>query len=207
MKPLFLLLSIFPITSAYYFSPHHYLPNTAATSLSSNATSEAKTVHAKASLLKTYVANKGLSQEYAFLINMRIPSGRNRFFIYDLTNDSIVTSGLVAHGSCVTTYLEKAQFSNVVGGGCSSMGRYKIGYSYKGRFGKAFKLHGLDSTNSNAFQRSVVLHSYTCIPESEVYPQVICNSLGCPMVSPSFLKKASFYILTSKKPICLWIYG
>jgi hypothetical protein len=156
--------------------------------------------------LRTYAKRKGFSTEYCFLIDMSLPSGKNRFFIYDLEKDSITAAGLVAHGSCNTVFLRKARFSNTPNCGCSSVGRYKVGYPYKGRFGKAYKLHGLDSTNSNAFKRAVVLHAYDCIPDREIYPLSACNSLGCPMVSYRFLSKAAAVIDKAKKPVLLWVY-
>lgn len=156
--------------------------------------------------LKVYARRKGFSTEYCFLIDMSLPSGRNRFFIYNLQKDSVVAAGLVAHGSCNTLFLKKARFSNTPNCGCSSVGRYKVGYKYKGRFGRAYKLHGLDSTNSNAFRRAVVLHAYDCIPDREIYPLPACNSLGCPMVSYAFLDRAAGVIDRSPKPVLLWIY-
>jgi hypothetical protein len=156
--------------------------------------------------LKAYADRKGYSTDHCFLIDMSLPSGRNRFFIYDLKNDSIVAAGLVAHGSCNTVFLRKARFSNTPNCGCSSVGRYKVGYKYNGRFGSTYKLHGLDSTNSNAFTRAVVLHAYDCIPDKEIYPLPACNSLGCPMVSYQFLGKASRIIDRAKKPVLFWIY-
>jgi hypothetical protein len=138
---------------------------------------------------------------------MSLPSGKKRFFIYDMKRDSIVNAGLVAHGSCRTRFLEEATFSNVPECGCSSLGKYKIGYTYDGQFGEAFKLHGLDTSNSNAFKRTIVLHAYDCVPDEETYPQPICNSLGCPMISYKFLNLLSTIIEGSSKPILLWIYN
>jgi hypothetical protein len=117
-----------------------------------------------------------------------------------------MASGLAAHGSCNTAFLEQAKFSNAPGCGCSAIGKYKIGYSYKGRFGKAYKLFGLDNTNSKSFDRNIVLHAYKCIPDKEIYPQPVCNSLGCPMVSYEFLETAAAFIDESKKPLLLWIF-
>ena len=117
---------------------------------------------------------------------MKIASGRNRFFVYDLQKDSILFSGLVAHGSCDNGFQMEANFSNKVNSGCSCLGKFSIGNSYNGRFGTAYKLYGLDSSNSNAYERSIVLHSYDCVPEQEIYPLPVCNSRGCPMVSLAF---------------------
>lgn len=162
----------------------------------------------RANAATSFIQQKKLSNKYCFLIDMSIPSGRNRFFVYNLQTNEIVKRGLVAHGSCHDLLgFKEASFSNVVNSGCSSLGRYKVGFSYRGNFGKAYKLHGLDATNSKAFERFVVLHSYGCVPDSETYPMPICTSLGCPMVSPDFLDSLKPLIDGSQKPILLWIYN
>ena len=161
----------------------------------------------KAQAAKSFAAQKGFCSRYAFMIDMGLPSGQNRFFICDLQKNAVLYAGLVAHGSCNTRFLETAQFSNRAGCGCSSVGRYKVGGAYEGRFGKSFKLFGLDSTNSNAYQRAVVLHGYSCVPDAEPYPMPICNSLGCTMVSYKFLSLATGIIEKEKKPILLWVYN
>ncbi|HEU0064491.1 MAG TPA: murein L,D-transpeptidase catalytic domain family protein, partial [Flavisolibacter sp.] len=129
-----------------------------------------------------------------------------RFFIYDLKNDRIINSGLVAHGSCNNYFLENVWFSNLPGCGCSSSGLYKIGSKYIGKFGKSYKLTGLEKTNSNALKRAIVLHSYKDIPDHEIYPNPIGNSLGCPMTSYKFFNILSNYIDSSKRPILLYIF-
>lgn len=159
-----------------------------------------------ASSIRRFASQKGFSSRYAFLIDMNLSSGKNRFFIYDFVKDTIVASGLVAHGSCNTRFLYEPQFSNTPQCGCTSIGRYKVGEANEGRFGKAFKLYGLDSTNANAFQRNIVLHGYKDIPDNEVYPNPIPNSLGCPMVSYSFLDKASRILKSERRPILLRVY-
>jgi hypothetical protein len=134
----------------------------------------------KAALTRQAALQNGFSSRYAFLVDMSLPSGKNRFFIYDLTRDTVAFSGLVAHGSCNTPYLPEPQFANTPECGCTSLGRYKLGEAYQGRFGKAFRLHGLDSTNRNAFQRNIVLHGYKDIPDNEVHPQLIPKQPGLP---------------------------
>jgi hypothetical protein len=154
---------------------------------------------------KLFIEQKKYNDKICFLVDMSLPSNKNRFFVYDLDKDSIVLKGLVAHGSCNNIYLRNAQFSNTPECGCSAIGKYRVGKKYKGRFGNAFKLHGLDSTNNNAYERFIVLHAYDCVPNEEV-DYLICNSLGCPMVSYTFLKGLSMHIANSKKPILLWMF-
>ena len=163
-------------------------------------------LHSFSNQLQTFAAQNRYATDVAFLIDMSLPSGKKRFFVYDLQADTIMQSGLVAHGSCNDRFLKKGQFSNTVNSGCTSTGKYKVGYSYNGNFGKAYKLFGLDSTNNNAFERYVVLHGYSCVPDEETYPQPICNSLGCPMVSYAFLNNLENIIDNSRRPILLWIY-
>ncbi len=210
MKPLLSLLVLLFISSAVYLlqkkSTLNY-PQEKQISLSaSKPPNPYLAIKQKAVACKKYIVQKGFSAQYVFLIDMRLPSGKARFFIYDLLKDSIVKAGLVAHGSCRTKFLAAPQFSNVPDCGCTSIGRYKIGGVYDGRFGKAYKLLGLDSTNSNAYKRDVVLHAYDCVPDTETYPNPICNSLGCAMVSYQFLKVAGNIIEQSKKPVLLWMY-
>jgi hypothetical protein len=197
------------LTGLYYFRPRYTNSHLPVPTDPPKKVAENKLlvkIKKQANKGKVYAQSQKLSTNYAFLIDMSQPSGRYRFFVYDFKKDSVLEQGLVAHGSCNTNYLETAQYSNTPESGCSSLGKYKVGNSYKGQFGKAYKLHGLEASNSNAFQRFVVLHAYDCVPNSEVYPQPICNSLGCPMVSYTFLAKLSTYIDQSPKPILLWIY-
>lgn len=160
----------------------------------------------RASAVRNYAIGKGFSTTYCFFIDMSIHSGRKRFFVYDLQTNRVVMSGLVSHGSCNETFLDQAKFSNVPGGNCTSQGKYKVGEKYRGQYGRSYKLYGLESTNSNAYKRAIVLHAYSCIPDEEIYPRVACNSSGCAGVSPAFFEKLSSIIDRSNKPIVLWIY-
>jgi hypothetical protein len=92
----------------------------------------------KAKELKQYCKSHQYSTSFACILDMNQHSGKKRFYVYDFEKDTIVSAGLVAHGSCNEYYLSKAKFSNKVGCGCSAYGRYKLGNSYPGRFGKAF---------------------------------------------------------------------
>ena len=160
----------------------------------------------KAMLAKDFVNEQGYNETYCFLLDMRLPSGKSRFFVYNLIKDSVEITGLVTHGSGSDNGVEDLVFSNIKNSNCTSLGKYKIGNSYTGNFGLAYKLYGLDKTNSNAFDRFVVLHSHACVPNDEVSPLPICVSLGCPTVSPAFLARLKKYLDESQQPVLLWIY-
>ena len=150
--------------------------------------------------------NPKYNDAIAFFIDMKIHSGKNRFFIYDLKKNEVIDQGLVAHGSGSETGIAgELKFSNANNSLSTSLGKYSIGASYNGRFGKAYKLYGLDTTNSNAFERNVVLHKYSKVPYEE-QEDAICNSLGCPMVHEKFFERIENILDHSEKSIILEIY-
>jgi hypothetical protein len=157
-------------------------------------------------IAKKFAGTHRFNDSIAFLIDMKIPSGKKRFFLVDFKKDTVTNAGLVTHGSGSYYGADSLIFSNVPQSSCTSLGMYKIGASYQGSFGLAYKLYGLSTTNSKAFERFVVLHSHDCVPPNEVYPQPICQSLGCPTVAPAFLAKLQPIIDASPKPILLYIY-
>lgn len=158
-------------------------------------------------IIKQFIStNPKYNKELAFFIDMRVMSGKNRFIVYDLKNDKIVDQGLVAHGlGSETGQMEDLKFSNTNSSFCTSLGKYSIGQDYFGKYGKAYKLFGLDFTNSNAFARSIVLHKYDKVPYEE-QDYAIVHSLGCPMVNEIYFNRIEKLIDNSKRNIILDIY-
>ncbi|SDD16688.1 murein L,D-transpeptidase catalytic domain-containing protein [Niabella drilacis] len=210
MNKLLLLVSLLLLTGGFvYYYTSHAGHSTTPALISPAAHPEAGVVYsppaAQLAVIKTMIRNRHFNPDRVFLVNMRLPSSRKRFFVYDLNQDAVITSGLVTHGRCSERWLEGRRYSNEMGSRCTSLGHYRIGSSYQGTFGLAYKLYGLDSSNNKAFERFVVLHSHACVPENEVDYE-ICQSDGCPTVSPAFLKQLQSIIDTSAKPILLSIY-
>lgn len=146
------------------------------------------------------------NKEVAFFIDMKIPSGKNRFFVYDLKGNKIIDKGIVAHGSGSETGIQgKLKFSNVENSLSTSLGSYYIGNYYTGKFGKAYKLYGLDKTNNNAFKRDIVFHYYYDVPYNEK-DGYICNSYGCPMVNKRYFERIAKIIDASDSNILMRIY-
>ncbi len=157
--------------------------------------------------VRTMIYSKSnYNSKIAFFMDMKIKSGKNRFFVYDLENDKILDQGLVANGSGSETNVRgDLKFSNEPNSKSTSLGKYVVGKSYKGMFGKSYKLFGLEETNSNAIIRAIVLHPYSAVPEEE-QDYYISNSKGCPMVSEKFFKRLEKIIDGSKTSIILNVY-
>ncbi|MDP5199123.1 murein L,D-transpeptidase catalytic domain-containing protein [Flavobacterium sp. DG2-3] len=168
---------------------------------------DAERFNSRLSKVKAMIrSNSKYHSKIAFFVDMKIKSGKNRFFVYDLENDTILDQGLVAHGSGSETEVKGIlKFSNIPNSKSTSLGSYSISNKYKGMFGKAYKLIGLEDSNNNAFKRAIVLHHYSAVPheEQEYY---IARSQGCPMVNELFFKRIEKIIDSSKSSIILDIY-
>jgi len=204
-KPLFALLLIAAVAVCFRFSKiigsHN---NEALQALNHN--SEERLKKQVACVNKIINTNAHYNDKVAFFIDMRIASSKNRFFVYDLKNNTIIDQGLVAHGSGSETEIpDQLKFSNINNSFATSLGSYSIGHSYMGKFEKAYKLYGLDKTNNNAFDRNIVLHHYHDVPYEEQEGN-ICNSLGCPMVNKKFFSRIEKVIDNSETNIILNIY-
>jgi hypothetical protein len=160
----------------------------------------------KANEIKSFLKkNSKYNQDVFFLIDMRIPSNKYRFFVFDSKINKITDSGLVAHGSGSETETEELEFSNTDGSLMTSLGKYYIGNSYNGTFGKAYKMYGLDATNSNAYLRNIVLHSYHKMPYDEQISPIVL-SWGCPMLNEKFYLRIQDILDKSDKNVLMYIY-
>ncbi len=153
-------------------------------------------------------ANK-MNTRYCIMVDMSIHCGKNRLFVYDFRQKKKVFEGLCAHGVGGGSGPNKVVYSNEVNSNCTSLGKYKLGIRSYSRFGihVHYKMHGLESSNSNAFKRDVVLHSYNPVPAFETYPAPMYGvSAGCPVVANSTMRKIDKLLKTGQKNMLLWIY-
>lgn len=158
-----------------------------------------------ATKLKEYAKKNDYDTSYAFFCNMGMLCNKKRFFVVNLITMQVERSGLVSHGRGQGISIFDKQYSNKPGSRCTALGRYKITKKYKGSYGEAYKMIGLDSTNADAYDRNIVLHSMKCIPDTESYMPA-CLSDGCPAVSNNFLYSLNQIIESRKNPILLWIF-
>lgn len=189
------------MTMGVFTTSKHYFKEETITSV------EIERINSKVDEIRNMInTDHKYNAKIAFLIDMKVPSGKNRFFVYDLENNKILDQGLVAHGSGSETGVSgMLRFSNEPNSNCTALGRYAIGKNYKGIFGKAYRLAGLEETNNNALKRAIVLHYYSAVPydEQEYY---ISRSHGCPMVNEQFFKRIEKIIDSSKSDIIMDIY-
>lgn len=153
-----------------------------------------------AGVLKKY-ATASYNQRVGFFLDLSRPSGQQRFFVVDLKRRKVLAAGLCCSGR--TDAHGRVLYSNTPDSNCSSRGLAKVSYAYSGRFGRAYKLVGLQKTNSQIFKRFIVLHAHKCVPAT-AQQQPLCRSQGCPTVNPAFLRTLSTYIDHSAKPILLY---
>ena len=101
----------------------------------------------------------------------------------------------------------KPEFSNVPDSHCSSLGKYLVaerGWSGWG-IHVNYKLDGLETTNSNARKRVIVLHSWDAISDEEVFPRGTPEGWGCPSVSNNTMRRLDAKLKENKRVI-MWIY-
>lgn len=206
MKKVLIVLVL--LATAYWSSGLLNLKSTKANPKATKVIEEkAKRIQEHVTKAKDFLnKNPNYNPDVVFLADMKIMSGKNRLFIYDLKKNEVIDQGLVAHGYGSETGVEnELKFSNLNNSNATSLGNYSIGESYEGKFGKSYKLYGLDATNSNAFSRYIVLHKYSKMPYDEQLSPV-CNSLGCPMVNEIYFKRIEKIVDASEKKILLDIY-
>lgn len=152
-----------------------------------------------------WLKRTGYSQRYILLADLSLPMNEYRLFLVDLEKQKVLLRSVMAHGSGRGSTIEEAVCSNEPGSNCSSLGRYRFGANYNGRWGNSFRLHGLDPGNNRALQRAIVFHYYqymTDDPESGS----LYYSQGCPMVPKSTYLKVKKIVDSESQPLVLWIY-
>jgi hypothetical protein len=164
----------------------------------------------KATEALAFCKKNNMNTGFCFLLDMSIKSGKNRFYIYDFKTNKITKSGLVCHGMGKNSGEEKPMYSNESGSNCTSLGKYRTGKRAYSNWGINihYKMHGLEKSNSNAFKRQVVLHSYDYVEDKEIYPASLTLgwSKGCPVVGNEMMKKIDALLKKAKKPTLIWIF-
>ncbi len=127
-----------------------------------------------------YDANKSsfTNQSYITVVDFTLRSDTQRFFIVNMSSGAVW--GLpVAHGMGSDPGVNDGYakyFSNTPGSNMSSLGAYRTAETYTGTHGYSLRIDGLQSTNSNARSRAIVVHVASYVQDARV---IEGRSNGC----------------------------
>ncbi len=126
------------------------------------------------------------NKNYLSVIDYSKDSQEKRFFIIDLKNGE-VESMQVAHGKgSDPKHTGRAKiFSNTAKTKATSLGFFLTGGTYQGDHGLSLRLNGKSKTNSNAYDRAIVIHGAAYVNEKL---KLIGRSWGCPAVAEDKIK-------------------
>ena len=142
-------------------------------------------------------ANPFYDHRHALLLDMSQSAARPRLGLYDLRRQRCLFRTQALHGRGSGQEFARS-FSNRPNSRQTSLGRYVVVATYKGRYGRAYRLAGLESSNDHALARGIVLHS-----SAYVRPGGLARSEGCPAVSEVALRTLRPYL---REGTLLWIY-
>jgi hypothetical protein len=169
--------------------------------------------HIKAQQALAFCKQKGMNTDFCILIDMSRHSGLKRFLVWDFHKDSIDYGCLVSHGCCDKPWgddysKDSVVLSNRNGSHCSAEGKYRIGERGESDWGIHVKylLYGLESSNSNALKRTIVLHSWDWVEDAETYPRGTPEGWGCPAISNTSLQWLDPRLKAAKQPVLMWVY-
>lgn len=150
-----------------------------------------------------FCKKNGLNTDYAVFVDFGKHSGRERYMIYSFSKHEIIYRCLCASG------LNKNKFSNQPGSNLSSLGKYRITNEIHnmsiGREGLV--VDGLESTNSNARNRKILIHYsevLNAVPPSLFPIPIFIDGIsqGCFSITAKGVEKTK----ELRKPTLLWAY-
>ena len=146
----------------------------------------------RADELLDYCRRNGYNSRVALFVDLSMHSGRRRFVVWSFEQRCPLLCCPVSHGSgAQRSHVRScyARLSNEDGSHLSSIGRALVAERYEGRYGVAYRLDGLDETNSNLRSRCVVLHGWKYTTSFPIYPLATVGSWGCPVLSTRMMHK------------------
>lgn len=159
--------------------------------------------------LKGYYALKDqgvLKQEGILtIVDFTQHSAEERMYIINVNTFEIIKKSLCSHGK--NTGAEMAtKFSNINGSLQSSLGFFLTAETYSGKFDYAMRLDGLETANSRARERGIVVHgaNYATPEFLKSNDGVLGRSYGCPALPKN---DATDIIDVIKEGSCFFIYA
>ena len=162
-----------------------------------------------ASQLREYCREHGYNTHVALLMDASRHSGLRRFVVWDFDGDRALCSFPVSHGSgSVHSHVRSAyaRFSNEDGSHLSFLGKALVAERYEGRYGVAYRMDGLEESNSNLRSRNVVLHGWQYTTSFTIFPIPTVGSWGCPVLSRRAMRRVD-EILQKENRVVLWVYN
>lgn len=162
----------------------------------------------RAAGLLAFCRERGYNEKYLLLWDLSLHSGRRRFVVWSVERDCALHCFVVSHGSGSAKSKVRSAYatlSNEDGSHLSSEGRALVGERYEGRYGVAYRLDGLDATNSALRKRCVVLHGWQYTASFPIYPIPTVGSWGCPVLSRRAMRIVD-EILCQEENVILWAY-
>lgn len=109
--------------------------------------------------VKAYAKKFGYNEDHYIVCDFGKWSGLKRFYVYDLENGERIMESYCMHGNGSGSTDVKPVFSNRPGSHASSIGVYVLCGIGSKNMKTSIRLEGLDSTNSNARPRGILIHS------------------------------------------------
>ena len=141
-------------------------------------------------------AKQGSNCTWIFEVDYSINSKKPRFFVFNVKTGNLYKYK-AAHGRGGKNEAphdgQCRQVSNVNGSGCSSVGAIRTLALYTStKVGRALRLDGLSSTNSNIEGRGVVLHGSDYVHDNDASTdsQLSGRSLGCIVTDEKYIHHA-----------------
>ena len=167
-----------------------------------------KRFHDQAVEAAKYCRERGYNQRIVLLWDLSVHSGRRRFVVWNIAENRAEYAFVASHGSgsgrshVPSAY---ARVSNEDGSHLSSVGRALVAERYEGRYGVAYRLDGLDETNSEMRRRCIVLHGWGYTTTFPIWPLPTVGSWGCPVLSRKAMRILDG-ILQREEKVLLWTY-
>ena len=146
----------------------------------------------RADALREFCRTEGYNTRVALFVDLSRHSGRRRFVAWDMERNVPIFMCPVSHGSGSKISHVRSAYactSNEDGSHLSSHGRALVAERYMGSYGVAYRLDGIDATNSNLRSRCVVLHGWEYTTSLPIYPFSTVGSFGCPVLSRRMMRR------------------
>lgn len=167
-----------------------------------------KDLASRAEELYHFCQKGGYNTRVALMMNLKRHSGRRRFVVWDFQQKRALCSFPASHGSgSARSHIRSAyaRCSNEDGSHLSSLGKALVAERYEGRYGVAYRLDGLQESNSALRARNVVLHGWQYTTSLPIFPLPTVGSWGCPVLSRRAMRIVD-EILQREEKVVLWLY-